>query len=245
MEVTKTSLVYEKVDTRNTPVPVIIVAAGNSTRMNGTNKQFVKICGVPLIAKTVSAFEKSPIISRIIIVTKKESILEIQKLCKKYNLLKVSDIVEGGSNRTESVKCGINKLIKGENKVLIHDGARPFVSEKMIADVCRSLKTADCALIAKKSTDTVKLTDNESTVKQTLDRNCIYLAQTPQGVDVNKYRFALNSLKCEDYTDDASLMEAMGYKCVVIEGSSSNIKITTPEDIAIAEALLKVLEEKK
>lgn len=243
MELTKSVLCYETVDNSLESMPVIIVAAGNSTRMKGVNKQFLTIGDIPVIVKTLLKFEKSDFIKSIIVVTKKEDILNIQKLCEKYEIKKVSDIVEGGSNRTESVKNGILKLDKCEKKVLIHDGARPFVTEKMIKDVCIALKTADCAVIANKVSDTVKQTDGENTIINTLDRNCIFLAQTPQGVNVSKYRFALNSLNSEDFTDDSSLMEAMGYKSVICEGSPRNIKITVPSDIPIAEAFAKIEEE--
>lgn len=245
MELTKSVLSYETVDSAVNPLPVIIVAAGSSTRMNGVNKQFLAINNVPVIIKTILKFESSNYIKNIIVVTKKDDILSLQKLLEDYKITKVSDIVEGGSNRTESVKNGINALDRCERKVLIHDGARPFVTEKMIKDVCVALKTADCAVLANKVVDTVKQTDGENMIINTLDRNFVFLAQTPQGVNVSKYRFALNSLDIENYTDDSSLMEAMGYKSVICESNWRNIKITVLEDIPIAQVLAKIEEEEK
>ena len=237
MEITKTILSYEKVDETVNKVPVIIVAAGNSTRMQGTDKQFLEVGGIPVLARTISKFQMSDVVKSIIVVTKESDILKIQNLCEQYSFSKVSDIVAGGQTRTLSVKCGLSVLEKGEKYVLIHDGGRPFVTKKMIDDVVKALRTSDCAIIAKQSTDTVKMTDKEATILKTIDRKTIYLAQTPQGVNVNKFKFALNSVKDEEYTDDASIMEKMGYKCVVCEGSATNIKITTPNDIAVASAI--------
>lgn len=242
MEITKTTLSYEKADTDLMALPVIIAAAGSSTRMQGINKQFLEINGVPVLARTISKFEKCDLISSIIVVTKKDDILDVQNLCEKFDFKKVSDIVAGGSTRTESVMSGLAALPKGEKYVLIHDGGRPFVTGKMIEEVINALKTSDCAVVARQSTDTVKLTDNESTVVKTLDRKSIYLAQTPQGVNVSKYKFALNSFKDKEFTDDSSLMEIMGYKCVICEGSGTNIKITTREDIAVANAIAQLEE---
>ena len=243
MEITKSVLSYETVSELNEELPVIIVAAGSSTRMNGINKQFAEVGGKPILARTVSKFQESKSIKSIIIVTKSEDIPAVQLLCEKNDFSKVTDIVAGGSDRSASVRCGIERLRKGERNVLIHDGARPFVTQKMIEDVANALKTSDCALVAKQSVDTVKETDSESTVIKTIDRKRVYLAQTPQGVNVSKYKFALNSLKGKEFTDDASIMESMGYKCVVCEGSSMNIKITTPEDLLIAKVFVDIEEE--
>ena len=245
MEITKTVLSYEKIEESSEKLPVIIVAAGSSTRMQGTNKQFLELKGVPVLIRTVSKFQQSEFIGSIILVVKSEDVLKVQKLCEEYELTKVSDIVAGGDSRTASVKNGLSAIAKGERCVLIHDGGRPFVTQKIIGDVVKALNTCDCALAAIKAIDTVKQTDNESTVVKTLDREKIYLAQTPQGVNIAKYRFAINSLNAEEYTDDASVMEKMGYKCVVCEGSPLNIKITKPEDIIIANAIAEAEEEEK
>ncbi len=243
MQLTKSVLDYERICDADNQLAVIIVAAGSSSRMQGINKQFAEVKGIPVLARTVSKFQKCEIIKSVIIVTKSEDILKVQQLCDDYGFSKVTDIVAGGNNRTESVRCGLERLSKGEKNVLIHDGARPFVTQKMIKDVAEALKTSDCALVAEKSVDTVKQTDSEATVTATLDRERIYLAQTPQGVNVSKYKFALNSIKDKTFTDDASIMEAMGFKCVVCKGSPINIKITTKEDLMLANAFADVSED--
>ncbi|MCQ2454723.1 MAG: 2-C-methyl-D-erythritol 4-phosphate cytidylyltransferase [Clostridia bacterium] len=244
MEITEFKLKYETVDELNNNLPVIIVAAGSSTRMEGAKKQFLSIGGTPIIAKTLQKFEESKVISRIILVAKSEDILTMQNICEEYNIKKISDIVEGGKTRNESVVKGMEKLSANEPKVLIHDGARPFVSQRIIEECANSLKTSDAVLAAIKATDTVKMTDGEETVINTLCRDNLYLAQTPQGVDVKKYLQTINNSKT-DFTDDVGVMEYGGYKTVIVNGSRFNIKITVPEDIKIAEAYAKIEEEEE
>lgn len=243
MKVEAFEIKYEIIDNQKTMLPVIIVAAGSSNRMKGSNKQFLSVGGMPVIAKTLLKFEKSDSISRIILVSKKEDVLKMQQICKDYNISKVTDIAEGGNNRNESVLNGFKRLTNDEETVLIHDGARPFVTQKMISDTVTALKTSDATLVALKVTDTVKKTDGEQTVIGTLDRENLYLAQTPQGVDVKKYLEICKEADTSEFTDDASVMEYGGYKVTVVNGSRLNIKITTPEDVPIAEAYAEIEKE--
>lgn len=245
MEITKLQLSYEKTNNGDKAFPCIIVAGGSSSRMNGINKQLLKIGDVPVIVKTLLKFNNSKKIKNIILVTKESDIPVYQNLCNDYGIEKVSDIVNGGNNRHESVMNGIKMLDTDDDFVLIHDGARPFVTEKNINDVCEALSFCDCALVALKATDTVKLTDGEMTVLDTLDREKIYLAQTPQGVNVQKYKSACEKSEGGSFTDDASIMEKAGYKTIVLDGDKKNIKITSPDDIAIAEVFAKIEEENK
>lgn len=240
MNKTKLELQYDVCENSDKGIPVIIVAAGSSTRMNGINKQFMPILGVPVIARTLLTFEACRDISKIIIVTARESVLDVQLVCEKYMISKVTDIVEGGSNRHESVMNGISKLDESDEKVLIHDGARPFVSISTIIDVIHALEEYDSALCVSKINDTVKMIDENGLVKDTVDRSMLYAAQTPQGVDVLKYKNACDMTEKADlFTDDASIMEAAGYSVKAIIGSGKNIKITTPDDILLAEAIVK------
>lgn len=240
MNKTEIKLQYNICQQSECAIPAIIVSAGSSTRMNGIDKQFLPIFGVPVVARTLMTFERCEHISKIIIVTSKQNIQQMQLVCEKYNISKLTDIVEGGSNRHESVMNGIAQLDNTDEKVLIHDGARPFVDMCTISEVVEALNTYDAALCACKINDTVKKVSNDGMVECTVDRSSLYSAQTPQGVDVAKYKTACNSIpNVEDLTDDASVMEAMDYSVKIIIGSSKNIKITTPDDIAIAEALVK------
>ncbi len=240
MNKTEVKLQYNICPKNENALPAIIVAAGASTRMNGINKQFLSILGVPVIARTLMAFERCDYISKIIVVTSHDSVPQMQLVCEKYNISKLSDIVEGGANRHESVMNGIARLTTADAKVLIHDGARPFVDTQIIAEVAKALNTYDAALCVCKINDTVKKVLDDGIVESTIDRSQLYSAQTPQGVDVIKYKIACDNItNVHELTDDASVMETMGYSVKAVIGSSKNIKITTPDDIAIAEALVK------
>lgn len=240
MNETQVKLQYDVCKKNEGAIPVIIVAAGSSTRMKGINKQFMPVLGVPVIARTLMAFENCKDISKIIVVTARDSIADMQLVCEKYMISKLSSIVVGGNNRHESVMNGIACLDTDDAKVLIHDGARPFISGNTISDVVTALQKFDAALCVCKINDTVKQVSEDGIVTATVDRSMLYSAQTPQGVDVLKYKNACDSIENVDaLTDDASVMEAAGYNVKVVISSGKNIKITTPDDIAIAEAIVK------
>lgn len=220
--------------------PVIIVAAGSSNRMQGINKQFLEIDCVPVIVRTMSAFEDSPLISRIILVTKEEYIADIERLADNYSITKLTDVVSGGADRFSSVLNGFKCLNNDEEKVLIHDGARPFVDCVVIGNVCAALPNFDSAICAVPIKDTVKVVDSNGIVKDTPARSELYSAQTPQGVDVSLYIKAAETIENKSLiTDDASVMELAGHSVKIVMGDYKNIKITTPEDIILAEAILR------
>lgn len=239
MTVTSSKLDYSVCKESNqVAIPVIIVAAGNSSRMGGEDKQLISVAGVPVIARTLMSFERSPFISRIILVTRERSIPGIQLIAEKYFISKLSDITVGSDTRQESVVCGIERLSPNENKVLVSDGARMFVTGRMIEDCVKALLKHDGCLCAVKVYDTVKSVEGDS-VKQTIDRNGLYLAQTPQGITVSLYKKAMKNADLSLFTDDASVLESVGADVVTVSGDRKNIKITTPEDIALAEVLVK------
>lgn len=240
MNITELKLQYELCESNGSGIPVIIVAAGNSTRMKGINKQFMQLMGIPVIARTLMAFEHCDVISKIIIVTASDSVADMQLICDKYMISKVTDIVVGGADRHESVMNGISRLDTTDSKVLIHDGARPFVENSTIVDVAKALDRFDAALCVHKINDTVKKVDENGIVTKTVDRAALYGAQTPQGVDVAKYKKACETAEnASQFTDDASIMETAGYTVKAVISSNKNIKITTPDDIIIAEGILK------
>ena len=232
-------LQYQTCDGKQSGIPVIIVAAGASTRMGGINKQTALLCGIPVIARTLKAFENSPYISRIILVSRNELISEMQLIADKYMISKLSYIVEGGNDRHKSVMCGIECLTEQEDKVLIQDGARPFVSAGMISRCVAALHHYDGCLCGIKINDTVKKVDAAYNVTDTLDRSFLYAAQTPQGVSVSAYKKACEQMGDKEFTDDASVLERAGYRVKMVQGSAKNIKITTAEDLLMAEALIK------
>ena len=240
MDITVPKFEFELDEREYGGIPVIVVAAGRSARMQGTDKQLLELSGIPVLIRTLKAFEYSNAVSRIILVTREEIIAEIQLLCRKYMITKLSDIAVGGNDRHSSVMRGIERLAENEEKVLIHDGARPFVTQKMISDCSAALETNDGAVCAVKINDTVKQSSDGKLIETTLDRNRLYAAQTPQGVRISAYRSALEKIgDTTRFTDDSSILETAGYRVAVVNGDASNIKITTPSDIRLAKALLE------
>lgn len=237
MNKTKVKLQYNICEERPQGLPVIVVAAGSSSRMRGVNKQFLELNGIPVIIKTLLKFENCKAVKNIILVVKDEDLFHMQMLTEKYMITKLSDIVCGGASRQESVLKGMSRVDFEDEAVLIHDGARPLVSDRIITAVANATKDYSAVACAVKLKDTIKQIDESGKVIKTLERNSLVAVQTPQGVRIKEYLYAMQ--KAGDvslFTDDTSLMEAYGYEVYTVEGSYKNIKITTPEDIALAQA---------
>lgn len=217
--------------------PVVIVAAGNSSRMGGIDKQFAYLCGVPVIVHTMLAFERSSEIGEIIIVTAENSVEKVKQLADEYMITKLIAVVKGGKSRTESVNNGLSLLSENEF-VLIHDGARPLVSKRVISAVCAAAVNVDGVVPCIPVIDTLKLVYN-TTVKKTVDRSNIVSAQTPQCVNLKKYIQIIKDKKGFSFTDDVSVLESDNLRVVRVEGDSKNIKITRPSDLELAEFYLE------
>ncbi len=220
-------------------VPAIIVAAGSSSRMKGMDKQFATLLGIPLLARTLLAFEKSPYISSIFVVTKKEKCQDIKLLAEKYMISKLAGMVEGGSCREESVKNGLNALPNNTLKALVHDGARPLVSQEIIKNVALALEHNDCVSPGVKTKDTIKRVDLDGFCVETINREGVVNIQTPQGVNVPLFLKATKNTDLSHFTDDTSVLESIGVKTKIVDGDYKNIKVTTPEDIALATIYLE------
>lgn len=221
----------------------IIVAAGSGTRAGGpTTKQMTELCGLPVIVRTVNTFEKCKFINEIIIVAKKDELSAYDTFIKTYGWKKVRAVVTGGKTRQGSVLKGFKKISDKSEYVYIHDGARCLITEKMIAKVGHTACMHGAAIAACKTSDTVKIIESKRI--STLDRDSIWLAQTPQVFMTEMYRAAAYSAikNKTKVTDDASLCEALGFKVIPVDCTSQNIKITTPYDFAIAESILKFRE---
>ena len=238
MTKTGLELEFEVLKTENDGVPVIVEAGGSSTRM-GQNKQLIDFCGLHVLVRTLKAFQQCESISNIILVASSQTLLEYQNLCEKYMLSKVKDVVEGGKSRQESVLCGIKRLKTDDEFVLIHDGARPLVSSDVINRVIAGLETHSAVIPVVKVKDTIKRIAENGEVIKTVCREDLVQVQTPQGVDVKKYLSALTDKDLSQFTDDASILEATGEKVLTVLGDYKNIKITTPEDVLMAQAFLK------
>ncbi|GAB4303323.1 MAG: 2-C-methyl-D-erythritol 4-phosphate cytidylyltransferase [Desulfuromonadia bacterium] len=222
---------------------VIIPAAGMGKRMNaGVNKQYLSLRGVPILGRTIRFFDDLDRVDRIVVVVPGEEIPYCQReVIERLGIGKVSHVVSGGSERQESVSNALHRIDAADDDiVLIHDGVRPFVTATMVEDLIASLAGADGAIVAVPVKDTVKVVQG-GVVTATPERSTLHLAQTPQGFRYRTIRDAYKRAADEGFigTDDASLVERVGGKIAVVQGSYRNIKITTPEDMLLAEAFCK------
>lgn len=220
----------------------VVLAAGRGSRM-GTKiqKQFLEIKGKPVLYYSLAAFEASQIIDDVVLVTGMEQMEYCQKeIVDKYRFTKVHAVVAGGSERYESVYNALKNL-EPEGYVFIHDGARPFVNEEMIGRAYETVCRHRACVVGMPSKDTIKVSNEEGFAKETPDRKYLWCVQTPQVFETALVKEAyLKLMEKEDIrvTDDAMVVEQMlGVPVKLVEGSYSNIKITTPEDLPIAEVL--------
>ncbi len=222
------------------PVRAVIASGGTSSRMGGINKLLAILDGIPVIIRTVKAFHDLKYIEQIILVIPKDDEPKYSSLLLQYSVKSKVKFAYSGINRRESVYNGLMALDDQEGIVLIHDGARPLVSRKIIEECIEGAKRYGVCLAASKNTDTMKMADNIMFVEKTLEREKIYNAQTPQAF---KTEFAIafhNKARTDnlDVTDDCMIAEHYGHNVKIIESDPSNIKITTKRDLLIAQALL-------
>ena len=226
---------------REPKVSAIIVAAGDSQRMGGADKLFAPLGGVPALARVLDAFESCKKVDRIVLVMGAKNIDEGRRIVALGHWAKVSDICLGGKRRQDSVAEGL-RIIRECDWVVIHDGARPFVTVDLIEQGLEAAKETGAAAAAVPVTDTIKHVTDGGIVRQTLPRQNLRAVQTPQvfrfDIIKNTYKFAAG-----DVTDDAALVEKAGYKVKLYKGAYDNIKITTPIDLAAAEALWQKYEQ--
>lgn len=221
---------------------VIIMAAGKGKRMQTTvSKQFLPIGGKEILAWTVEVFEKSPLVQEILLMASADGKEDVQTLCDTYGWKKVTAVLEGGKERQNSVANGLAAVGKETDIVLIHDGVRPFVTEEMIADSIAAAQQFGGAVIGVPAKDTIKVCSPEGMAIETPDRSTLWQIQTPQTFQRDLIVQAYQKADKEGFlgTDDASVAEFAGHQVKVVMGSYRNIKITTKEDLIIAEAFLK------
>lgn len=236
------SNVLRKISSRGAKCAAVIVAAGNATRMKGTDKIMAELAGEPLIIHTIRAFEQSEDIQEIILVTREDLLDGLSELCVAKKLTKVSKICKGGETRAESVQLGLDHVSKKCGLVAIHDGARPLVTPTVIHDAVRKAAKFGAAAPAIPVKDTIKVVHG-GVVESTPDRSGLYAVQTPQVFDVKVYKAALETAigaakDKKTITDDCAAAEAYGVNVVITPGSDENFKITTPGDLVLAEAVL-------
>lgn len=232
---------YELMPRPRGKTSAIIVAAGDSTRMKSVNKQFLELGGMPVLARAIQAFEFTDIISEIVVCVKQEDIRRTRELIEKYRFKKVKDIALGGSTRQASVLNALKCVSDGIKWVAIHDGARPFVTADEIIRCALACETYGAAALAVPVKDTIKIVDDHGFISATPERDTLRAVQTPQFFQLEDYQKAVEQLgdAVFDYTDDCKLMEQIDRPVFLVDGSYENIKITTPEDIPAAQAILE------
>ncbi len=221
----------------------LIVAAGKGTRMgNERGKQFLPLFGKPVLVHTLIAFQEAPSIDAVIIVAAEENLAQCRLATVEYGITKAIGIVAGGKERQNSVYNGLRavKELGGIDIIAVHDGARALIQPSLIDAVMAGVEGSDGAIAGIPAKDTIKLVE-DAYITQTLDRGKIWQVQTPQAFYFDTLRHAHEQAKTEGFygTDDSVLVERIGGRIKVILGSEENIKITTPVDLIIAEAILK------
>jgi len=221
-------------------VTAIVPAGGSGIRLGlKTKKPFVMLSGKPLLYYAIKALEVSGVIDEIIVAAEKSQIGRAKNLVKRFGFRRVKKVVAGGLTRSDSVKNCLDVLTGSPDIVLIHDAARPLVSVEMIKSSIKMALKYGGSIAAVPESDTIKLSDRGGFVKKTIDRSNIFRAQTPQAFKTDLIRRAYGGFdRGIRATDDSSILENLGIKIRISPGSYRNIKITTREDLKIAEALL-------
>ena len=219
----------------------IVAAGGVGKRLGGRiHKSFVRLCGRPMLSWTLAALEKSPAVDGIVVVAHREDLAATKKLIRRYAHKKVLGVVVGGATRGDSVLCGLQNVPSEAQWVLVHDGARPLVTPRIVEETVRAARGCGAATAAIPVVPTIK-EGSRGWVVKTLERDRLWAIQTPQVFrrELLEKAHRFSRARGVRGTDDAALVEALGQRVRLAMGSSRNIKVTTPEDLVIAEAFLK------
>ena len=225
----------------------MILAAGSGSRFSDIagQKQNTLLCGMPVVARTIAAFESCPLIDEIIIVCREEDVSSYSGFPEKYGFRKITRIVTGGKERMDSAMAGVDSVNDRSKFIAVHDGARCLITPEMIEKTLRAAYKDGAAAAGHPSTDTVKYSEDGCTISETVDRTKVWLIGTPQVFMANMYRAAIYMAKKDGaaVTDDCMMAERLGFKVSLVDVGGENIKITNPEDIYIAEGILKRRED--
>ena len=216
----------------------VIVAAGTASRMQGVDKMMAVIGDKPVIAHTLAAFEACQLVQEVVVVTRSDLIVPIGEVCKTYGFSKVAKVVTGGNDRSHSVLIGLSEVGQDAEYIAIHDGARPFVSQKVLEETITTAWKTSAAAPAVPVNDTIKAAEN-GLVTGTPDRSKLFAVQTPQVFDADLIRGALHHCIEQKLpmTDDCSAVERIGKVVALTQGDRKNLKITTQFDLVIGEAI--------
>jgi 2-C-methyl-D-erythritol 4-phosphate cytidylyltransferase len=224
-------------------VTAIIVAAGKGVRMQGSlRKQYLPLAGLPILAHTLTVLAKCELVGQIYLVIPQDDFdFCRERILNRIKLAATVNLVAGGARRQESVYRGLQQLDPGCRIVVIHDGVRPFVQPDQITACINGAQKFGACILGIPAYDTLKQVDKSENIVNTITRDAIWLAQTPQAFRYDLVKKAHDQARLDGYqgTDDASLVERLGTTVKIIRGSRSNIKITTKEDLEIARALLE------
>lgn len=225
----------------------LVAAAGSSTRMGGgTNKLLLPLDGIPVLIRTLDALQRAERVDEIIVATREEELVEIAQLCHTYGITKCKKVVRGGESRAHSVMLAALEADKSIELLAVQDGARPLVTPELIDSVIAAAARCGAAAPAVPVKDTIKCVREDGAVAQTLDRSALRAVQTPQVFTADVLKAALQSVLEQgiEVTDDCGAVERLGKVVFLTEGEETNLKITTPADLVLAEAILKDREER-
>ena len=225
----------------------LVAAAGSSTRMGGgTNKLLLPLDGIPVLIRTLDALQRAERVDEIIVATREEELVEIAQLCHTYGITKCKKVVRGGESRAHSVMLAALEADKSMELLAVQDGARPLVTPALIDSVIAAATRCGAAAPAVPVKDTIKCVREDGAVAQALDRSALRAVQTPQVFTADVLKAALQSVLEQgiEVTDDCGAVERLGKVVFLTEGEETNLKITTPADLVLAEAILKDREER-
>jgi 2-C-methyl-D-erythritol 4-phosphate cytidylyltransferase len=227
---------------RRPKIFAIIPAAGKGSRLGGSiRKQFLMLQGRPVIVHTLRQFEFCADVDEVAVAVPESSIVEMEALVSQYRLHKVSKVLAGGERRQDSVYRVLSRLpVRDSDLVIVHDGVRPFIEPKKISQVIKACKSHDAAVLAVQPKDTIRRSNGGGFFDQTLDRKALWLIQTPQVFKASLLKKAFEKARKDKFysTDEAALVERLGVKVRIVEGSYDNIKITTQEDVELGSLIL-------
>lgn len=220
----------------------IIVAAGRGTRMGpNIDKLFLEVAGKPVIAHTWAAFDSAPTVDEIVLVVRAGMEPVFQEIARALCLQKPHRLAVGGAERQDSVWNGLQALSAGAEVVAIHDGARPCVSHELIEQTLRAARDCGAAVVAQRVTDTIKQSDDGTTIAKTIDRSKLWSVQTPQAFRVEVIRRAIHAARERglSLTDDTAACELIGQPVALVESKQPNPKVTVPGDLPFIASLLR------
>ena len=222
----------------------LVAAAGSSSRMGGVNKLLEPLDGIPVLVRTLTSLQSSQRVDEIVVATREEDLVEISQLCRTYGISKCTKVIRGGDSRVHSVLLAALEASPEASLLAVQDGARPLATPELIDRVIAAAGRCGAAAPAVPGTDTVTVVRDGGAVAQTLVRESLRAVQTPQVFEADLLKAALQSAvdKGTAVTDDCSAVEQLGKVVFLVEGDEANIKITTPIDLTLAEAILQARE---